>query len=299
MNLYFPSPAYSRQYLPHCRFFISPSFFCFQRVRFLLVEYVFMCSIRVEELLKRFRLLCWFAGRFVGELVRICAPGGRILVVTWCHRDLEEGETELKPKEQKLLDRYPPFSCCCCFHGHEESVVDVCWGCVMPTPTQHSRGSLSTTSQLTRCLTPDRDSLYLGLATGVCCALHHTSWTLQPYRSTMRNILFLHDGVAIMSYSSMSTHNDMLQYIIFHCRGTVATCDLVMRRCLGVSYFTTFFVNLVMVFSRSPMNTNRINKAYYLPKWCSLSDYEALFKAEGLEDIRRADWTDNVQVHER
>lgn len=43
--------------------------------------------------------------RFVGELARICAPGGRVLVVTWCHRDLEEGETELRPEEEKLLKR--------------------------------------------------------------------------------------------------------------------------------------------------------------------------------------------------
>lgn len=54
--------------------------------------------------------LCWGGGvggdtyvRFVGELARICAPGGRVLVVTWCHRDLEEGEAELTPKEKKLL----------------------------------------------------------------------------------------------------------------------------------------------------------------------------------------------------
>lgn len=43
--------------------------------------------------------------RFVGELARICAPGGRVLVVTWCHRDLEEGETGLKKNEEKLLRR--------------------------------------------------------------------------------------------------------------------------------------------------------------------------------------------------
>ncbi|CAN0033146.1 unnamed protein product [Pylaiella littoralis] len=43
--------------------------------------------------------------KFVGELVRICAPGGRVLVVTWCHRDLEEGETALTPKEEKLLGK--------------------------------------------------------------------------------------------------------------------------------------------------------------------------------------------------
>jgi hypothetical protein len=36
----------------------------------------------------------------VGELARVAAPGGRIIIVTWCHRDLELGETCLKPKEQ-------------------------------------------------------------------------------------------------------------------------------------------------------------------------------------------------------
>ncbi|KAG5177595.1 gamma-tocopherol methyltransferase [Tribonema minus] len=41
--------------------------------------------------------------QFVGELARVCAPGGRVLIVTWCHRDLEEGEESLKPKEQRLL----------------------------------------------------------------------------------------------------------------------------------------------------------------------------------------------------
>jgi tocopherol O-methyltransferase len=33
--------------------------------------------------------------KFVGELARVCAPGGRILIVTWCHRDLEEVSTLL------------------------------------------------------------------------------------------------------------------------------------------------------------------------------------------------------------
>ncbi|EIE22719.1 S-adenosyl-L-methionine-dependent methyltransferase [Coccomyxa subellipsoidea C-169] len=42
--------------------------------------------------------------RFVGELARVCAPGGHIIIVTWCHRNLEEGETGLKPNEKSLLD---------------------------------------------------------------------------------------------------------------------------------------------------------------------------------------------------
>ena len=30
---------------------------------------------------------------FVNELIRVAAPGGRIIIVTWCHRDLEAGES--------------------------------------------------------------------------------------------------------------------------------------------------------------------------------------------------------------
>lgn len=41
--------------------------------------------------------------KFVNELIRVTAPGGRIIVVTWCHRDLEPSETGLTKKEDKLL----------------------------------------------------------------------------------------------------------------------------------------------------------------------------------------------------
>jgi tocopherol O-methyltransferase len=40
---------------------------------------------------------------FVGELARVCAPGGRLIIVTWCHRDLEPGEARLRPREERLL----------------------------------------------------------------------------------------------------------------------------------------------------------------------------------------------------
>ena len=43
--------------------------------------------------------------QFMNELFRITAPGGRVLVVTWCHRELKEGETTLTPQELGLLDR--------------------------------------------------------------------------------------------------------------------------------------------------------------------------------------------------
>lgn len=39
---------------------------------------------------------------FVDELFRVTKPGGRVIIVTWCHRDLLEGTT-LNPKEIRLL----------------------------------------------------------------------------------------------------------------------------------------------------------------------------------------------------
>lgn len=41
--------------------------------------------------------------QFVNELFRVATPGGRIIIVTWCHRDLESGETSLSKKEMRLL----------------------------------------------------------------------------------------------------------------------------------------------------------------------------------------------------
>lgn len=43
--------------------------------------------------------------KFIDELFRVSVPGGRILIVTWCHRDLGQGETCLTKKEEKLLAR--------------------------------------------------------------------------------------------------------------------------------------------------------------------------------------------------
>ncbi|XWS58698.1 hypothetical protein CRYUN_Cryun08bG0056900 [Craigia yunnanensis] len=42
---------------------------------------------------------------FVNELVRVAAPGGSIIIVTWCHRDLGPNEESLQPWEKKLLNR--------------------------------------------------------------------------------------------------------------------------------------------------------------------------------------------------
>ncbi|DBB04821.1 hypothetical protein WJX82_009792 [Trebouxia sp. C0006] len=42
--------------------------------------------------------------QFIRELSRVCKPGGKILIVTWCHRNLQPGESQLKPNEEALLD---------------------------------------------------------------------------------------------------------------------------------------------------------------------------------------------------
>ncbi|GAU17665.1 hypothetical protein TSUD_07260 [Trifolium subterraneum] len=43
--------------------------------------------------------------KFVGELARVAAPGGTIIIVTWCHRDLRPDEESLQPWEEKLLKK--------------------------------------------------------------------------------------------------------------------------------------------------------------------------------------------------
>ncbi|PKI38988.1 hypothetical protein CRG98_040621 [Punica granatum] len=43
--------------------------------------------------------------KFVNELVRVAAPGGTIIIVTWCHRDLKDDEESLQSWEKELLDK--------------------------------------------------------------------------------------------------------------------------------------------------------------------------------------------------
>lgn len=43
--------------------------------------------------------------KFMNELVRVTSPSGRIIIVTWCHRELLPGESTLKTKELKLLKK--------------------------------------------------------------------------------------------------------------------------------------------------------------------------------------------------
>jgi tocopherol O-methyltransferase len=38
-------------------------------------------------------------------MLRVAKPGGKVVVVTWCHRNLLSGEASLRPDEQAVLDR--------------------------------------------------------------------------------------------------------------------------------------------------------------------------------------------------
>lgn len=43
--------------------------------------------------------------QFVNELFRVTRSDGRIIIVTWCHRELKAGETKLEDWELKLLNK--------------------------------------------------------------------------------------------------------------------------------------------------------------------------------------------------
>ncbi|PIA46921.1 hypothetical protein AQUCO_01500448v1 [Aquilegia coerulea] len=43
--------------------------------------------------------------KFVNELIRVASPGGTIIIVTWCHRDLSPPEDSLQPQEKELLKK--------------------------------------------------------------------------------------------------------------------------------------------------------------------------------------------------
>jgi MPBQ/MSBQ methyltransferase len=45
--------------------------------------------------------------KYVQEMARVLKPGGRLVIATWCQRDLKKGE-EFTPKERAALAL--PFS---------------------------------------------------------------------------------------------------------------------------------------------------------------------------------------------
>ncbi|MQM10311.1 hypothetical protein Taro_043206 [Colocasia esculenta] len=49
--------------------------------------------------------------KFVSEMARVAAPGGTIVIVTWCHRDLLPSEASLRPEDLDLLKRIGNIHC--------------------------------------------------------------------------------------------------------------------------------------------------------------------------------------------
>ena len=124
--------------------------------------------------------------QFVGELARVCKPGGRIIMVTWCHRW-------------------------------------VAW----------------------QSLTQGRG----GASESGCC------WV----------------------------------------RGAAGGCTLRCRSCpTGASACRNLGPEEQALQADEEALLNQICKAYYLPRWCSINDYQRLMEAKGLQDIRTADWSEEV-----
>ena len=75
--------------------------------------------------------------KFVSELLRVTKPGGKVVIVTWCHRNLLAGEAALKPDEDALLRRIseayylPPW----CSLADYEAIFGACpSGCCHSSP---------------------------------------------------------------------------------------------------------------------------------------------------------------------
>ena len=48
-------------------------------------------------------VLIFLPCQFVSELARVAAPGGTIIIVTWCHRNLAPSKKSLKPNKEMGL----------------------------------------------------------------------------------------------------------------------------------------------------------------------------------------------------
>ena len=64
-----------------------------------------MLNFHVVALIILFVVMILLPCQFVSELARVAAPGGTIIIVITCHRDLSPSEESLKPEEKALLDK--------------------------------------------------------------------------------------------------------------------------------------------------------------------------------------------------
>ena len=125
--------------------------------------------------------------RFVGELARVCAPGGRIIIVTWCHRC--------------------PSKCAC----------------------------MTAAAGAAQCVVP------AGMPP--CPAPFHSSHKPSKHWPACRGALMLHVPAGARNLGS----------------GESALAD------------------------KEERLLDQICENYYLPRWCSLNDYRAIFEAQGLQ----------------
>ncbi|KAL4425042.1 hypothetical protein ABPG77_001820 [Micractinium sp. CCAP 211/92] len=150
--------------------------------------------------------------QFVRELARVCAPGGRIIIVTWCHR--------WGPGR-----RLCPALACAAPPCHVQAAPPACrWNASQLRASVHGRGQAGFLSAQ-GALTSD--------------PVH------EPFPAPSLLCSVLAPGEAALAAEEQSL-------------------------------------------------LDRICEAYYLPAWCSIADYERLFREQGLTDIKTADWSEEV-----
>ena len=207
--------------------------------------------------------------RFMSEMHRVCKPGGRIILVTWVHRDLADGES-LKPKDRglgwtrvacetvwwnswridKILEETSCiyYSICISIHvctGHTHTHIH-------NTQTNRASNSKQRETRFNRYIKSDRtwwNQFCIVVWTGKldrCCFLMLFAFEVNTETDACRIVfpIFLH------SRAKYNTLNYMIEYW--------SEFD---RKCLGRM-------------NQEQRLLDRISKAYHLPEWCSILAFE-------------------------